>query len=43
MARGWRLNDIASFDFPGINPAAYSQQLTDEFGQLYAEAPNGAD
>ena len=40
MARGWHLNDIASFDFPGINPAAYSQQLTDEFDQLYAE---GAD
>jgi hypothetical protein len=32
MARGWHLNDI--------NPAAYSQQLTDEFDQLYAE---GAD
>lgn len=31
------LNDIASFDFPGFNPAAYEQQLTDEFDQLYAE------
>jgi peptidoglycan/xylan/chitin deacetylase (PgdA/CDA1 family) len=31
------LNDIASFDFPGFNPAAYAQQLTDEFDQLYAE------
>ena len=31
------LNDIASFDFPGFNPAAYQQQLTDEFDQLYAE------
>lgn len=40
MARGWHLNDIASLDFPGINPAAYSQQLTGEFDQLYAE---GAD
>ena len=29
------LNDIASFDFPGFNPAAYAQQLTDEFDQLY--------
>ena len=42
MARGGHLNDIASFDFPGINPAAYSQQLTDEFDQLYAEGA-GAD
>jgi len=33
------LNDIASFDFPGFNPAAYEQQLTDEFDQLYAEGP----
>jgi hypothetical protein len=32
-----RLNDIASFDFPGFNLAAYEQQLADEFGQLYAE------
>jgi peptidoglycan/xylan/chitin deacetylase (PgdA/CDA1 family) len=31
------LNDIASFDFPGFNPAAYEQQLVDEFDQLYAE------
>jgi peptidoglycan/xylan/chitin deacetylase (PgdA/CDA1 family) len=31
------LNDIASFDFPGFNPAAYEQQMTDEFDQLYAE------
>jgi peptidoglycan/xylan/chitin deacetylase (PgdA/CDA1 family) len=31
------LNDIASFDFPGFNPAAYEQQLADEFDQLYAE------
>jgi peptidoglycan/xylan/chitin deacetylase (PgdA/CDA1 family) len=31
------LNDIASFDFPGFNPAAYEQQLTDEFDQLYEE------
>lgn len=31
------LNDIASFGFPGFNPAAYTQQLTDEFDQLYAE------
>jgi peptidoglycan/xylan/chitin deacetylase (PgdA/CDA1 family) len=31
------LNDIASFDFPGFNPAAYEQQLTDEFDQLYIE------
>jgi peptidoglycan/xylan/chitin deacetylase (PgdA/CDA1 family) len=31
------LNDIASFDFPGFNPAAYEQQLIDEFDQLYAE------
>jgi peptidoglycan/xylan/chitin deacetylase (PgdA/CDA1 family) len=32
-----RLNDIAGFDFPGFNPAAYEQQLTDECDQLYAE------
>ena len=31
------LNDIASFDFPGFNPAAYEQQLADEFDQLYEE------
>src|SRR5690348_2863366 len=31
------LNDIASFDFPGFNPAAYEQQLIDEFDQLYTE------
>ena len=31
------LNDIASFDFPGFNPAAYEQQVIDEFGQLYDE------
>jgi peptidoglycan/xylan/chitin deacetylase (PgdA/CDA1 family) len=31
------LNDISSFDFPGFNPAAYEQQMTDEFDQLYAE------
>ena len=34
------LNDIASFDFPGFNPAAYQQQLTDEFDQLYTEGAN---
>jgi hypothetical protein len=28
---------VASFDFPGFNPAAYEQQLTDEFDQLHAE------
>ena len=32
------LNDIASFDFPGFNPAGYEQQMIDEFDQLYAEA-----
>ena len=26
------LNDIASLNFPGFNPAGYEQQLTDEFG-----------
>jgi peptidoglycan/xylan/chitin deacetylase (PgdA/CDA1 family) len=31
------LNDISSFDFPGFNPAAYEQQMIDEFDQLYAE------
>jgi hypothetical protein len=31
------LSDIASFDFPGFSPAAYEQQLIDEFDQLYAE------
>src|ERR1700761_9004391 len=31
------LNDIASFDFPGFSPAAYEQQLADEFDQLYEE------
>jgi peptidoglycan/xylan/chitin deacetylase (PgdA/CDA1 family) len=31
------LNDIASFDFPGFNPAAYEQQIVDQFDQLYAE------
>lgn len=31
------LNDIASFGFPGFNPAAYEQQLIDEFDQLHAE------
>jgi peptidoglycan/xylan/chitin deacetylase (PgdA/CDA1 family) len=31
------LNDSASFDFPGFNPAAYEQQMIDEFDQLYAE------
>jgi len=31
------LNDIASFDFSGFNPAAYEQQLVDEFDQLYEE------
>lgn len=31
------LNDIASFDFAGFNPAAYEQQLADEFDQLYDE------
>jgi len=32
------LNDIASFDFPGFNPAAYEQRMTDEFDRLYAES-----
>jgi peptidoglycan/xylan/chitin deacetylase (PgdA/CDA1 family) len=36
-------NDIASFDFPGFNPAAYQQQLTDEFDQLYAEGAAAPD
>jgi peptidoglycan/xylan/chitin deacetylase (PgdA/CDA1 family) len=31
------MNDIASFDFPGFNPAAYEQQVIDEFDQLYEE------
>jgi peptidoglycan/xylan/chitin deacetylase (PgdA/CDA1 family) len=31
------LNDIASFDFPGFDPAAYERQLIDEFEQLYEE------
>jgi len=31
------LNDIASFGFVGFNPAAYEQQLVDEFDQLYEE------
>jgi peptidoglycan/xylan/chitin deacetylase (PgdA/CDA1 family) len=31
------LNDIASFGFAGFNPAAYEQQLADEFDQLYDE------
>ena len=31
------LNDIASFDFPGFSPAAYEQQVIDEFDQLYEE------
>ena len=31
------LNDITSFDFSGFNPAAYEQQLVDEFDQLYEE------
>jgi peptidoglycan/xylan/chitin deacetylase (PgdA/CDA1 family) len=31
------LNDLASFDFPGFDPAAYEQQMIDEFEQLYAE------
>jgi peptidoglycan/xylan/chitin deacetylase (PgdA/CDA1 family) len=31
------LNDLASFDFSGFNPAAYEQQLIDEFDQLYQE------
>jgi peptidoglycan/xylan/chitin deacetylase (PgdA/CDA1 family) len=31
------LNDISSFDFAGFNPAAYEQQLADEFDQLYEE------
>jgi peptidoglycan/xylan/chitin deacetylase (PgdA/CDA1 family) len=34
----FHLNDISSFNFPGFNPAAYEQQLYDEFDQLYAEA-----
>ncbi len=29
-----RLNDIASFDFPGFNPVSYEQQMIDEFDQL---------
>jgi len=32
------LNDIASFDFPGFSPAAFEQQLRDEFDLLYEEA-----
>jgi len=31
------MNDIASFDFAGFSPAAYEQQLHDEFEQLYEE------
>jgi peptidoglycan/xylan/chitin deacetylase (PgdA/CDA1 family) len=31
------LNDLASFDFPGFNPAAYEQQRTDQFDPLHAE------
>ena len=31
------LNDIVSYDFPNFNPAAYEQQLIDEFDQLYEE------
>jgi peptidoglycan/xylan/chitin deacetylase (PgdA/CDA1 family) len=31
------LNDIASINFPGFNPAGYEQQLIDEIDQLYAE------
>jgi peptidoglycan/xylan/chitin deacetylase (PgdA/CDA1 family) len=31
------LNDLASYDFPGFNPAAYEQQVIDEFDQLYEE------
>jgi hypothetical protein len=31
------LNDIASFDLPGFTPAAYEQQVIDEFDRLYAE------
>ncbi|MEV5474208.1 polysaccharide deacetylase family protein [Streptomyces sp. NPDC052207] len=32
------LNDIASFAFAGFDPAAYEQQMIDEFEQLYEEA-----
>ena len=28
---------VAAFDFPGFNPAAYEQQVIDEFDQLYEE------
>jgi peptidoglycan/xylan/chitin deacetylase (PgdA/CDA1 family) len=31
------LNDISSFDLAGFNPAAYEQQLANEFDQLYEE------
>jgi peptidoglycan/xylan/chitin deacetylase (PgdA/CDA1 family) len=31
------LNDIVSSDFPAFDPAAYEQQLIDEFDQLYEE------
>jgi peptidoglycan/xylan/chitin deacetylase (PgdA/CDA1 family) len=31
------LNDIVSYDFPQFHPAAYEQQLIDEFEQLYKE------
>jgi peptidoglycan/xylan/chitin deacetylase (PgdA/CDA1 family) len=31
------LNDIVSHDFAGFDPAAYEQQLIDEFEQLYEE------
>jgi hypothetical protein len=36
------LNDIASLSFPDFNPAGYEQQLTGEFGQLYAEGRHSA-
>lgn len=32
------LNDIVAYDHVGFAPAAYEQQLRDEFDQLYAEA-----
>jgi hypothetical protein len=31
------LNNITSFDLPGFTPAAYEQQVIDEFDRLYAD------
>ena len=33
----FHMNDIVSFPFEGLNPAAYEQALRDEFDQLYEE------